>query len=92
MAPPTMKMVVIGDADFVADAQLSNVGNKDFLLGAVYWLLEQEQLIGIGPKTLESIKLHLSRPQVTHMFWFSFLGMPAALGALGAAMWWLRRQ
>ena len=92
VAPPTMKMVVIGDADFVADAQLSNVGNKDFLLGAVYWLLEQEQLIGIGPKALESVKLHLSRQQVTHMFWFSFLGMPAVLGALGAMMWWLRRR
>jgi ABC-type uncharacterized transport system involved in gliding motility auxiliary subunit len=85
-------LVVVGDSDFVINAQFGNVGNRDLLLGAVYWLIEQEQLIGIGPKTLESVKLHLTGQQLTGIFWFSVLVLPVTLGLLGAAVWWLRRQ
>jgi hypothetical protein len=71
---------------------MENVGNRDLLLGSIYWLTEQEQLIGIGPKTLESIRLQLTGSQLSGIFWFSFLGLPAAFGLLGAGMWWLRRR
>jgi ABC-type uncharacterized transport system involved in gliding motility auxiliary subunit len=86
------RLVVIGDSDFAVNAQLSNVGNRDFLAGAVYWLLEQEQRIGIGPKTLESIRLSLSAAELTRVFWFGFLGLPLLCGLMGASMWWVRRQ
>jgi ABC-type uncharacterized transport system involved in gliding motility auxiliary subunit len=86
------RLVVIGDSDFVANAQLSNVGNRDLLLGAVYWLTEQEQLIGIGPKLLETIQLSLTAQALSRIFWFSFLGLPALLGLCGVGMWWLRRK
>ncbi|MBI3322015.1 MAG: GldG family protein [Candidatus Omnitrophica bacterium] len=89
-AKPT-RLVVIGDSDFIINTQLSNVGNRDFLLGAVYWLAEQEQLIGIGPKALESIKLTLTAAQLTATFWFSVLTLPLACGLLGAGVWWMRR-
>jgi ABC-type uncharacterized transport system involved in gliding motility auxiliary subunit len=85
------RLVVIGDSDFAIDAQLPNVGNRDFLLGAVYWLTEQEQLIGIGPRPLNAVKLNLTGGQLTGVFWFSFLAMPLACGMLGALMWWTRR-
>ncbi|MBI4342947.1 MAG: GldG family protein [Candidatus Omnitrophica bacterium] len=89
--PTETRLVVIGDSEFVMNAQLANAGNKDFLLGAVFWLTQQEHLIGIGPKTLESVKLHLTSRQTTGIFWFSFLGLPSACGLLGALMWWVRR-
>jgi ABC-type uncharacterized transport system involved in gliding motility auxiliary subunit len=85
------RMVVIGDSDFVINAQLPNVGNRDFILAAVYWLIEQEDLIGIGPKPMNSVKLNLTAPQLTGVFWFSFLALPVVFGALGAMMWWTRR-
>ena len=86
------RAVVIGDSDFAINAQLDNVGNRDFLMGAVYWLLDQERLIGIGPKTLESVKLHLTDASAASLFWFSLFALPLGLAALGAAMWWLRRR
>ena len=85
------RLVVIGDSDFVRNAQLPNVGNKDFLLGSIFWLTEQERLIGIGPKPIESIRLSLTGSQLTGMFWFSLLGLPMTFGLLGAGMWFLRR-
>ena len=90
-APPRTRLVVIGDSEFVMNAQLPNVGNRDLALGSIYWLLEQEQFIGIGPKPIESIKLNLTSQQLSHVFWFSFLAMPLFFGAIGTGVWWRRR-
>lgn len=90
--PAPSRLVVIGDSDFIANAQLGNVGNRDLLLGAVYWLIEQEQRIGISPKTIESLKLHLTGGQMTGISLFSFLALPSLFGLLGVGMWLLRRQ
>ena len=86
------RLVVVGDSDFVVNAQLHNAGNGDLFMGAVHWLIEQEQLIGIGPKSVEAIKLHLTEGQLAVVFWTSFLGLPSLCGILGVLMWWLRRQ
>ena len=86
------RLVVIGDSDFIINAQLTNVGNRDLLLGAFYWLIEQEQLIGIGPKTLEALKLNLTSKELGGMSWFSFLVMPLACGLAGIGVWWARRR
>jgi ABC-type uncharacterized transport system involved in gliding motility auxiliary subunit len=92
MSPARTRLVVIGDSDFIIDAQLGNVGNRDLLLGAVHWLIDQEQLIGISPKALESIKLNLTGGQLTNLFWISFLGLPMGFALLGVGVWFLRRQ
>jgi len=62
------------------------------LLGAFYWLIEQEQLIGIGPKPLEAMKLDLTSAELRGLSWFSFLAMPLACGLVGAGVWWVRRR
>ena len=90
--PTETRLAVVGDSDFAMNAQLSNVGNRDLFLGAIYWLIEQEQLIGISPKPLESIKLNLQAGTMRNLFWLSFLGMPLSIGTLGAVVWWFRRQ
>ncbi|MBI2104830.1 MAG: GldG family protein [Candidatus Omnitrophica bacterium] len=86
------RLVVIGDSDFAMNAQLGNAGNRDLVRGALYWLIEQEQLIGIGPKPIESIRLNLTAPQLNRVFWFSFLAMPGVVGLVGVGMWLARRQ
>ena len=90
--PTPARLVVFGDSDFIANGQLNNVGNRDILLGASYWLIEQEQLIGISPKPLELIKLNLTARQLMGMFWFSLLAMPLLCGILGTTTWWIRRK
>ena len=90
--PARTRIVAFGDSDFAANAQLGNVGNRDMALGAVYWLTEQERLIGIGPKTLQSTKLNLTSRQLTRVLWFSLFAMPLLCGMLGTGMWWVRRK
>lgn len=86
------RVVAIGDSDFVVNAQLANIGNRDFLQGAVQWLAAQEQLIGIGPKTLESLKLSLTAAQLSRLRLLLLLGFPGLLIATGMGVWWNRRQ
>ena len=86
------RLVVIGDSDFAANGQLSNVGNLDLVQGSLRWLIVQEQLIGIGPKPLESIKLHLTSLELRNLFWFSFAMLPCCSILLGVGVWWLRRR
>ncbi len=74
-----------------AEATITNVGNQDMFLSAMYWLLEQEELIGIGPKPVESIRLSLTANELHNIFWFSFLVMPLACAMMGGGMWWIRR-
>ena len=85
------RLVVIGDSDFVSNSQLSNVGNLDFALGCLNWLVAQEHLIGIGPKPMESLRLHFTAVQMTGLFWLSFAGLPLLFALLGVVMWWSRR-
>ncbi len=90
--PVKTRVVAIGDSDFLINAQIDNVGNRDLIMGCLYWLTEQEQLIGISPRSVESIKLSLTSRQLSSVFWFSFAGLPAFMGLLGAGMWYSRRQ
>ena len=90
-SPPT-RLVVIGDSDFASNAKLTDVGNLDFVSGALHWLVAQEQLIGIGPKPLESIKLNLTASQMRGIFWFSLAVLPGLASLLGVGMWLVRRR
>jgi ABC-type uncharacterized transport system involved in gliding motility auxiliary subunit len=90
-APPPGRLVVIGDSEFAMNAQLGNVGNRDLAIGSVYWLLAQEERIGISPKPVQAIKLNLTAAQLTAVFWASVLALPAVCALLGAGMWWVRR-
>ncbi len=89
--PSRGRLVAIGDSDFVINAQLGNIGNRDLLMGAVYWLVEQEERIGIGPKPVESIRLRLTGNALVPIFWLSLLALPAVCGTIGVGVWWRRR-
>jgi len=91
-ATPPARIVAIGDSDFVINGQLANGGNRDLFLGATNWLLDQEQLIGIGPRPIDTVKLNLTQQQVISILWFSLLVLPVGCIASGIGMWWLRRK
>ena len=89
--PTQTRLVVIGDSDFIANGQLGNAGNLDLVHGAVYWLMNQEQLIGVSPKPIQALKLNLTGGQLKGLLFLSLLAMPLLCGVAGAGTWWLRR-
>ncbi|MCX6356628.1 MAG: GldG family protein [Candidatus Aureabacteria bacterium] len=87
-----MRLVVIGDADFVANAQVTNLSNASFFLNIVNWLTSREKLIAIGPKMPEQTRVRLNAAQMSSIFWSTLLGMPALGLILGVVVWWRRRK
>jgi len=90
---PVTRLVVIGDSDFAADSQLLGApGNVDFILGSLHWLAGEEQLIGIGPKQLEQIKLSLTVDELRTVRWLTIALLPGLFVLAGVGVWWRRRQ
>ena len=90
---PASRIVVIGDSDFAANSQLQAApGNADFIVGSLHWLAGEEQLIGIGPKQLEQIKLSLTVEKLRTIRWLTIALLPGLFILAGIAVWWRRRQ
>jgi ABC-type uncharacterized transport system involved in gliding motility auxiliary subunit len=86
------RLVVAGNSRFAANGSLNSAGNANLFLNAVHWLVGQEKLVGIAPKTPEQASLALTQAQVRRISLFAVLGMPAFAIALGVWVWYRRRD
>ncbi len=84
------RLVVFGDADFVANAPFTG-GNRDFFMSALNWLLEREDLLSIAAKPLIESRLLMDATQLQEVFWIVVVGIPAAMATLGILVWMRRR-
>ncbi len=89
---PRWRLVVIGDSDFAANDQVSSAGNPTLVSNAFNWLLERQNLLGIGPKTPEQVRLNLTPGQLSTITWLSLLVLPGLAVAAGVAVWSRRRR
>jgi ABC-type uncharacterized transport system involved in gliding motility auxiliary subunit len=86
------RLVLIGDADFVANEVLNQIPNGQFLiLNAVNWLAEEEALIAIAPKTNIPRNIYLNTIQQGTVCFGSLIFIPAAILIAGIAVWLKRR-
>jgi len=92
------RLVVIGDADFVSDAYLDLLGNRDLALNAVAWLAgEEDVLAGVRPKQVPEVdrplsQLILTEPEARGILALVAVVMPglvllAGLGVVARRRW-----
>jgi len=91
-AVPGWRLVVFGDSDFATNGQLANVGNPTLVANAFNWLLERQNLLGIGPKKPEQVRLSLAPGELSAITWLSLLGLPALAVGAGILVWSRRRR
>jgi len=87
-----MRLVVIGDSDFVTDGQLPNAANATLFADMMNWLVERESLLGIPPKTPEESKLNLTRGQLWNVTLLVMLVLPGLAVILGIWIYLRRRR
>lgn len=80
------RLVVCGDSDFVSNGAFSG-GNRDLFLGALEWLLDREELIGITPKSPQDVKINLKQSQLERLFILVVLGLPGVIAISGLVVW-----
>jgi ABC-type uncharacterized transport system involved in gliding motility auxiliary subunit len=55
------------------------------------YLVAQENLIGIEPRTYDLPRLNMTNRQLKGTFFLSVILMPAVLALLGLVVWWRQR-
>ncbi|HJZ88134.1 MAG TPA: DUF4350 domain-containing protein [Polyangia bacterium] len=86
------RMIVVGTPMLVENEHFKGLENVDFALAVVAWLANKEQLVAVGPKQPEHVKLILTADQLHSAAWLTILGLPLLGLALGGCVWWRRRS
>ncbi len=85
------KLVAVGTARFANNGKIDNLFNRDFFLNAANWLVGQEEMISIRPRSVRASRLQLTEGESAAIFYLSFLILPEILLIIGLAVWWRRR-
>lgn len=86
------RAAVIGDGDFLANAYLGNGSNLEFGLRLVNWLVSDDRLVLIPPRTAPDRNLQLTRFQTVSIAFGFLVAAPLLLLGLGFGTWWRRRR
>jgi ABC-type uncharacterized transport system involved in gliding motility auxiliary subunit len=92
--PSGARIVVIGTPNFVSNRFIPpNVpsGNPDLFLDSTNWLASEDNLINVRAPENVSRTMLLTGPQINLVKFSSWLFLPLAVLAAGAAVWWTRR-
>ncbi|MBE0411021.1 MAG: GldG family protein [Anaerolineales bacterium] len=86
------RVVVIGDSEFASNAFFTQYGNGDFLLNAIDWASEQEDLISLTPK--ENIVRMMVPPQTItlNLILFGSVFLLPGIVLLSGVFVWIQRR
>lgn len=85
------RMVVVGNSTFATNTYFGVSGNGDFIMNAINWLAEEEDLIAIRPKSSDTRLAQISLTQMGSIFWFTVVIFPSLMLVIGGVVWWNRR-
>jgi ABC-type uncharacterized transport system involved in gliding motility auxiliary subunit len=79
-----VRLVVIGDSDFVANYSSNVPGNSQIFLAIVHWL-SQEHVVTIPQRLPQPRPLTMTTGQLRNVFWLAVLLLPGL--AVGTGVW-----
>jgi len=86
------RAVVIGDADFLTNSYLGNVGNLELGMSIVNWLSRDEAFVSIPVRTARDRTLNLGRNAQLALGLIFLALLPLVMVASGVTIWWRRRK
>lgn len=87
-----MRIVVIGDADFIANVNIDQLYNRDFVLNAVHWLTDTTERISVRPPRKAGAHRAISVSEFSAIFIIAGILLPEIICILGVGIWWSRRM
>ena len=90
--PPSQRVAVTTDSDFLTDGFVGSGGNRDLALNMVHWVTSDEAFVNVAPPSAPGTSLHLS-PALAWALPVTFLfALPLALLLSGGLVWVRRRR
>ena len=86
------RVVIVGDADFLANSYLGNGSNLDIGINLINWLSHDDRLISINPRPAPDTRLELSTNEQLAIAIFFLLLLPLGLLISGLRIWLKRRK
>lgn len=81
------RFVVIGDSDFISNANINSEGNGDFFFACLGWLAEEGDLISIRPKQTQTQTLLLTPLTNTLAYLLPLAVLPLVVLFVGLVVW-----
>ena len=88
----TQRVVVVGGGHFLANTYLGNGGNLDLGINIVNWLMGDDVLIAIQPRSAPDVSLALTRGWLFVIVATFLIVVPLGCVVAGALIWWRRRR
>jgi len=85
------KLLVFGNADFIANKRFGDLGNPYLILNCVNYLTNRQNMLMIEPKMPNQEKLHISDEEYMGLSWRLAM-LPAALALLGVGVFFVRNR
>lgn len=89
-SPGEQRVIVVGDGDFVSNAQLDQGANRVLGLRMVQWLSGRAGLVPVPAQPADSGAIGLSTLRGTLIFVGALIGLPVLLLAIGLLIRWQR--
>jgi ABC-type uncharacterized transport system involved in gliding motility auxiliary subunit len=86
------RVVIVGDADFLANSYLGNGSNLDIGINLINWLSHDDRLISINPRPAPDTRLELTTNEQLAIAVFFLLLLPLGLLISGLRIWLKRRK
>ncbi len=86
------RLLVFGDADWIANQRLAAGGNAMLALSSINWLADRDTQLTIAPRPIERFQLSLTSAQLGRLRLTLLLALPAATALLGLLVYWNRRR
>lgn len=80
---PRGRMVVVGNADFIANRRIHTLGNRIFFRNLINWGLDRNNLLNLPSRPIEYFHITLSRSDTWRIGILLLIGLPAAIALFG---------
>ena len=86
------KLIVLGSSKILSNEKLrSGAGNQALARNIIYWMNENDDMLNVPPRILQSYSISMSDEQFDQVFYY-FASVPAMVLFLGIFVSWLRKE
>ncbi len=88
---PGGRLVVFGNADFIANNRFRAFGNRTLFINSINWALTRQSLLNIPTRPLESYQVVMSQNDLKRLIYY-YAALPVSVAVFGLLVFFVRRR